>query len=92
MASIHHSQKWLIELLTQSGSIHMRDGLGTFVHKTSYGWHIKGRDDVITLLDKTIFDNLSLALKVAKSLKNKYTKKYSKTWSRSTKDKTNARS
>lgn len=75
MASIHHSQKWLIELLTQSRSIHIHDGLGTFVQKTNYGWKIKGRDDVIDLLDQKIFNDLSLALKIAKSLKNKLSRK-----------------
>lgn len=77
-----HSIDWLIQLLSQNKSIHMRDGLGTFLHDTSDGWRICGRDDVVVLLEKRIFDNLSEALFVAKSLRDMFLHK---------KDKPNAR-
>lgn len=77
-----HNRDWLIQLLNQSKSIHMKDGLGTFLHDTSDGWRICGRDDVVILLEKRIFDNLSEALFAAKSLKDIFLHK---------KDKPNAR-
>lgn len=77
-----HNRDWLIQLLSQNRLIHMRDGLGTFLHNTSDGWRIRGRDDIVVLLDKRIFDDLSEALFAAKSLKDRFLKQ---------KDKPNAR-
>jgi len=68
MTDISHHHDWLIELLEQNEFISIRDGLGTFVHKTNYGWVVCGRDDAIQLLDCRIFGNLSTALNIAKSL------------------------
>lgn len=67
--------EWLTELLSQSKSIHMHDDLDTFLYETTIGWRIAGRDDVICLLDKMVFDDLSSALDAAKSLKNKFLNK-----------------
>lgn len=72
MAVFQHKSDWLIGLLEQSRLIFIHDGLGTFVHKTDNGWMIRGRDDVVSLLQKRIFDDLSVALDVAKSLKHKF--------------------
>jgi hypothetical protein len=67
---IQHDPNWLIELLEQNRSIHIHDGLGTFIRKTDFGWEICGREDVINSLDKKIFNDLSAALESAKSLHN----------------------
>ena len=69
-----HDTEWLIELLSRNRSIHLRDGLGTFISKTNDGWRICGRDDVKALLEKTLFDDLSFCLKVAKTLKSRFDK------------------
>ncbi len=64
--------EWLIQLLSQNKSIHIHDGLGTFVIRTADGWKICGRDDVIAVLVKRRFDDLRVALYTAKSLKTKF--------------------
>lgn len=74
MPLIQHESNWLIKLLEQNRSIFMKDELGTFVQKTSRGWTVRGRDDVIALLQTTTFDDLSITLSVAKSLKNRFAK------------------
>ncbi len=68
-----------MKLLEQNTTIHMRDGLGTYIHKINirydpieYGWKIKGREDVTKLLRQSLFDNLSSALSAAKSLCHKF--------------------
>lgn len=64
--------EWLLELLSQNEFIPINDGLGTFIFRHSKGWQICGRDDVMALLSKRLFDSLSFALVVAKSLKKKF--------------------
>lgn len=74
MTLIQLDPDWLIELLKQNRSISIHDGLNTFVQKTNNGWKICGRNNVISLLIKRTFNDLSSALVVAKSLKNKLAK------------------
>ena len=69
---MEHDTEWLIKLLSKNQFIPIQDGLGTFIHKTSKGWKVCGRDDVTFLLDTRIFDDLSFALIVAKSLKKRF--------------------
>ena len=82
MVVVENNAEWLIKLLSHNKTIHIRDGLGTFIQKTDDGWKIYGREDVLSLLEKRLFDNLSFALAVAKSLERRFLKK----------DKTDARS
>lgn len=72
MVVMKHNTEWLIQLLSKNEFIPISDGLGTFIHKTSKGWRICGRDDVMILLNQTIYDDLSFALAVAKSLKRRF--------------------
>ncbi len=66
---------WLVELLNQNRSIHMRDGLGTFISKTSYEWTICGRDDVMDFQSELVFYDLATCLIAAKSLKARFLEK-----------------
>ncbi len=72
MDNTHPDVKWLIQLLGQHNFINIGDGLGTFIHKTTEGWKICGRDDVTILISTRIFDDLSFALVIAKAVKNTY--------------------
>ncbi len=74
MVTIHHDTEWLIELLRQNKFINIGDGLNTFVVKTSKGWKICGRDDVMVILrvGERTFDDLSFALNMDKSLKRRF--------------------
>ncbi len=72
MDNTHPDVKWLIQLLSQNDFINIGDGLGTFLHKTTNGWKICGRDDVTVLLSNRTFDDLSFALVIAKALKNTF--------------------
>ena len=70
MDNTHPDVKWLIQILSRKNFIDIGDGLGTFLHKTTKGWKVCGRDDVTALIGPTrIFDDLSFALVIAKATK-----------------------
>ncbi len=75
MDNTHPDVKWLMQLLGQNNFINIGDGLGTFLHKTTDGWKICGRDDVTVLFSERTCYDLSTALCLAKSAKQRFLKK-----------------
>ena len=60
---------WLLEVLEKSPKvkfIRIGDGLGTFVSRTSTGWRVLGREDVMACVHTRRWRRLVHALAVAK--------------------------